>query len=152
MLRTKFQDKLKEAMHAKDEISVSTLRLIIAALKDRDIAARSKGNTEGIGEDEIMSMLQSMVKQRQESIKMYERGNRQELVDREAAEIRVIEGFLPRQLDEAEIKAAISEAVSDVGATGIKDMGKVMAVLKGKYAGQMDFSKASGFVKEKLVG
>ena len=138
-------------MHAKDETAVSTLRLIIAALKDRDIAARSKGNKDGISEDEIMSMLQSMIKQRHESVKMYERGGRDDLKDREAAEIRIIEGFLPKQLDETEMKAAIDGVMADVGATGIKDMGKVMGVLKDKYAGQMDFAKASGLVKEKLT-
>lgn len=151
MLRPQFTEKLKEAMHAKDETAVSTLRLIIAALKDRDIAARSKGNKDGISEDEIMSMLQSMIKQRHESVKMYERGGRDDLKDREAAEIRIIEGFLPKQLDETEMKAAIDGVMADVGATGIKDMGKVMGVLKDKYAGQMDFAKASGLVKEKLT-
>ena len=151
MLRTQFTEKLKAAMHAKDETAVSTLRLIIAALKDRDIAARSKGNKDGIGDDDIMSMLQSMIKQRQESIKMYERGGRQELMDREAAEMRIIEEFLPKQLDEDEMKAVIDGVMSDVGAEGIKDMGKVMGVLKDKYAGQMDFAKASGLVKEKLT-
>lgn len=150
MLRPQFTEKLKEAMHAKDETAVSTLRLIIAALKDRDIAARSKGNKDGISEDEIMSMLQSMIKQRHESVKMYERGGRDDLKEREAAEIRIIEGFLPKQLDETEMKAVIDGVMADVGASGIKDMGKVMGVLKDKYAGQMDFAKASGLVKEKL--
>ncbi len=152
MLREKFTEQLKQAMQAKDEITVATLRLIIAAMKDRDIAARAKGNWDGIKDDEIMSMLSSMIKQRQESIKMYEAGNRQDLVDREAAEIRVIESFLPRQLSETEVKAIIDQSIKTVNAAGLKDMGKVMAEMKAKYAGQLDFSKASGWVKERLAG
>jgi uncharacterized protein YqeY len=151
-LRTRFHDELKTAMHAKDEIKVGTLRLIIAAMKDRDIAARSKGNWEGIAEEELLSMLQSMIKQRQESIKMYEMGKRPDLVDRENAEIRIIETFLPKQLSEPEVQAAIDAAVQSVGAAGIKDMGKVMAEMKGKYAGQIDFGKASAMVKQRLAG
>jgi uncharacterized protein YqeY len=150
MLRTRFQEQLKQALHAKDEIAVSTLRLIIAAMKDRDIAARSKGNWEGIGEDEILSMMQSMIKQRHESIRMYEQGARPELAAREASEIRVIETFLPAQLSEADVKAAIESAITAVGAAGIKDMGKVIAEMKSKYTGQVDFSKVSGLVKERL--
>jgi uncharacterized protein len=151
MLRDKFQDQLKQALHARDEITVATLRLIIAAMKDRDIAARSKGNWDGIKDDEILSMMSTMIKQRQESIKMYEQGKRQDLVDREAAEIRVIEGFLPRQLSETEVKAVIDQSIKAVGAEGLKDMGKVMAEMKAKYAGQLDFSKASGWVKDRLA-
>ncbi|MEZ0224556.1 MAG: GatB/YqeY domain-containing protein [Alphaproteobacteria bacterium] len=151
MLRDKFQEQLKQGLQARDEITVATLRLIIAAMKDRDIAARSKGNWDGIKDDEILSMLSSMIKQRQESIKMYEAGKRQDLVDREAAEIRVIEGFLPRQLSETEVKAAIEQSIKAVGAAGLKDMGKVMAEMKAKYSGQLDFSKASGWVKDRLV-
>lgn len=152
MLRNRFQEELKKALLAKQEVVVGTLRLIIAAMKDRDIAARSKGNHDGISEDEILSMLQSMIKQRNESIKMYETAKRQDLVDREAAEIKVIESFLPKQLSEAEVKSAIDTAIAAVGATGLKDMGKVMAEMKAKYAGQMDFSKTSGLVKERLAG
>lgn len=151
MLRTRFQDQLKQSIHAKDDIAVSTLRLIIAAMKDRDIAARGKGNWEGISDDEILSMLQSMIKQRHESIKMYEVGNRPELAAREASEIRIIEAFLPAQLSEDEVKAAIEDAVTSVSATGIKDMGKVIGQLKSKYTGQMDFSKVSLLVKERLA-
>lgn len=150
MLRTRFQDQLKQSLHAKDEIATSTLRLIIAAMKDRDIAARGKGNWEGIGDDEILAMLQSMIKQRHESIKMYEQGGRPELAAREASEIRVIETFLPAQLSEDEVKAAIDAAISAVGATGIKDMGKVIGDMKAKYTGQVDFSKVSALVKERL--
>lgn len=152
MLRTRFQDQLKQAIHAKDEIAVSTLRLIIAAMKDRDIAARGKGNWEGISDDEILAMLQYMIKQRNESIKMYEAGGRKELAEREASEIRIIETFLPAQLSEDEVKAAIESAVAEVSATGIKDMGKVIGVLKTKYTGQMDFSKVSQIVKTRLAG
>lgn len=150
MLRNQFQDRLKQAMHAKDEPVVATLRLIIAAMKDRDIAARAKGNWDGIKDDELLGMLASMIKQRQESIKMYEMGKRQDLVEREATEIRIIESFMPKQLSETEVKALIDTMVKDMGATGLKDMGKVMAEMKAKYAGQLDFSKASGWVKEKL--
>jgi uncharacterized protein len=152
MLRTKFQEDLKQALLGKNEIAAATLRLIIAAMKDRDIAARSKGNWDGITEEEILSMLQSMIKQRQESIKMYEAGKRQDLVDRETAEIRVIEGFLPRQMSDEEIKKVIDQLIQSTGAAGIKDMGKVMAEMKAKFAGQLDFSKASGMVKDRLVG
>lgn len=151
-LRIRFQDTLKQAMRAKDEITVGTLRLITAAMKDRDIAARTKGNWEGILDDEILSMLQSMVKQRQESIKMYEAGRRQDLVDRELSEIRVIETFLPKQLSDDEMKEAVAHSIQTVGAGGIKDMGKVMTELKSRYAGQIDFGKASSLVKEKLAG
>lgn len=151
MLRNTFQERLKQAMQAKDEATVSTLRLIIAAMKDRDIAARASGNWDGIPDGEILSMMQSMIKQRQESIKMYEIGKRPELAAREAAEIRIIEGFLPKQLSEAEVKALIDQVIKSTGATGIKDMGKVMAEMKAKYAGQLDFSKASGLVKERLT-
>lgn len=139
-------------MYGRDEMTVGTLRLVIAAMKDRDIAARSKGNWEGITDEEILSMMQSMIKQRHESIKMYEMGKRQDLADRENIEIKIIETFLPKQLSDDEVKNAIIEAVQAVGATGIKDMGKVIAEMKEKYAGQIDFSKASGMVKEKLMG
>jgi len=151
MLRTRFQEQLKQALHAKDEIATSTLRLIIAAMKDRDIAARGKGNWDGIGEDEILAMLQSMIKQRHESIKMYQQGKREDLAAREASEIRVIETFLPTQLTEDEVKAAIDTAIEAVGAAGIKDMGKVIADMKSKYTGQVDFSKVSALVKDRLT-
>ncbi len=151
MLRTRFQEQLKQALHAKDEIATSTLRLIIAAMKDRDIAARGKGNWDGIGEDEILAMLQSMIKQRHESIKMYQQGKREDLAAREASEIRVIETFLPTQLSEDEVKAAIDTAIEAVGAAGIKDMGKVIAEMKSKYTGQVDFSKVSALVKDRLT-
>lgn len=152
MLRTTFPEKMKQAMIAKDEMAVGTVRLIMAAMKDRDIAARSKGNYDGISEDEILSMLQSMIKQRQESIKMYEAGNRPELAAREAAEIKIIEGYLPAQLSEEEVKKAIEAAIQSTGAASPKDMGKVITELKSKYTGQIDFGKVSPLVKEKLSG
>jgi uncharacterized protein len=150
MLRTQLSDALKEAMKAKKERGVSTLRLILAALKDRDIAARSKGNYDGISEDEIRSMLQGMIKQRRESIALYEQGGRCELAQQEAEEIAVIEGFLPKQMSDADIQAAARALIAEIGAQGIKDMGRTMAAIKQRYAGQMDFAKASGVVKQLL--
>ena len=150
MLRARINDVLKTAMKAKEKHTVGTVRLIMAALKDRDIAARSKGNNDGISEDEILSMLQSMIKQRRESVEMYEKGGRAELAEQEAGEIKVIQTFLPTQMDEAEVNAAVQEAIGDLSATSLKDMGKVMGALKEKFAGRMDFSKASARIKAKL--
>ena len=151
MLRTRLSEALKDAMRAKDERATSTLRLILAALKDRDIAARSKGNLDGVPDDEILVMLHSMIKQRHDSIEMYEKGGRSELARKEAEEITIIEGFLPKQMSEDETIAAIAEIIADVGAETLKDMGKVMAGLKEKHAGSMDFSMASAMVKERLT-
>ncbi len=151
MLRDRFQDQLKQSMHARDEIATSTIRLILAAMQDRDIALRSKGSWDGISEDDILSMLQSMIKQRRESIKMYEVGKRFDLVEREAAEIRIIETFLPSQLSEEEVRAAIDASIAATGAAGVKDMGKVIADMKTRYTGQIDFGKASGLVKDRLM-
>ena len=150
MLRARFSDALKEAMRAKNERKVGTVRLIIAALKDRDIAARGKGNADGIGEDEIAQMLQSMIKSRRESIVLYEQGGRVELAEQEREEIAIIETFLPQQMSEAEVEAAIKAAIAEAGAKSIKDMGKVMAALKARHAGQMDFAKASAATKALL--
>ena len=150
MLRTRLNDALKAAMKAKDELSVSTLRLILAALKDRDIAARGKGNKDGIPESELLSLLQSMIKQRRESIAAYEKGGRMDLARQEASEIAVIEGFLPAQMSEKEMAAAIDAVIAAVGATSLKDMGKAMAALKQQHAGKMDFGKASALVKARL--
>ncbi len=150
MLRTRLSDALKTAMKAKEGCAVSTLRLIHAALKDRDIAARGNGNMDGIGDDDILSLFQSMIKQRRESIDAYQRGGRMELAQKEAEEISIIEGFLPEQMSEEAIAAAVGEAISEIGAANLKDMGKVMAVLKETYAGCMDFGKASGLVKARL--
>ena len=151
MLRQQFTDALKTAMLGKDERTTATVRMIMAKLKDLDIAARPKGLPDGIPEGEISSMLQGMIKQRRESIELYQKGNRADLVKQENEEIAVIERFLPKQMSEDEIKTAISKTVTAVGAAGIKDMGKVMAELKKNYAGQMDFAKAGALVKEKLA-
>jgi len=150
--REEFSQALKGALKSKDQIAMSTIRLITAAMKDRDIAARGNGNDEGIGEGEILSLLQSMVKQRQESSKMYRENDRAELADREEAEITVIERFLPAQMSEDDTAAAIDAIIAETGASSIKDMGKVMGVLKEKYAGQLDMAKAGGAVKAKLAG
>ena len=150
MLRTQFTDTLKTAMKARDERTLSTVRMIIAALKTKDIDARAKGNMDGIPDEEILSLLQTMVKQRRESIALYQQGNRQDLVDKEQAEIVVIERWLPQAMDEAEAAAAIATVIQDLGAAGMKDMGRVMAELKSRYAGRMDFSKVSAAVKAQL--
>ena len=150
MLRTRLSDTLKSSMKERNERSVSTLRLILAALKDQDIAARGKGNMEGLTDDQILSLLQSMIKQRRESIKLYEQGGRMELAQREAEEIGVIEDFLPEQMSDEEMATVITGIIGEVGATSLKDMGKAMGALKEQYAGRMDFSKASALVKERL--
>ncbi len=150
MLRNAIPEALRAALKNQEKRAVSTVRLIIAALKDRDIAARGKGNTDGIGDDEILQMLQTMVKQRHDSIEMYEKGGRLELAEQEREEISIIEGFLPQQLGDAEIGAAVDQMIAEVGAGGMKDMGNVMGALRDRYAGQMDFGKASALVKEKL--
>ncbi len=152
MLRQRLNEALKQAMLAKDQRTVSTVRLILAALKDRDIAARGRGVTEGISDDEILQMLQSMVKQRRESIALYEQGGRLELAQQEAEEIAIIERFLPHQLSEAETAEAVRALVDEMGASGLKDMGKVMAGLRERHAGQMDFARASAIVKRQLGG
>jgi uncharacterized protein len=152
MLRADLNDALKKAMLGKDQETVAAIRLINAKLKDLDIAARPKGNTEGISDTEIQAMMQGMIKQRHESIVMYEKGNRPDLVKQESGEIAVIERFLPRQMGEDEMKAAIAKAVADTGAASIKDMGKVMAELKKNFTGQMDFAAAGALVKGQLGG
>ncbi len=151
MLRARLSEALKAAMLQRDPATVSTVRLVLAALKDRDIAARGRGNSEGIGDPEILQLLQTMVKQRRESIELYARGGRADLVDQETGEIAIIERFLPQQLDEAAAQAAIAGLVAEAGATGIKDMGRVMALLKERFAGRMDFTRASAMVKEALT-
>jgi uncharacterized protein YqeY len=151
-LRTRLNDSLKAAMKDQDKRALSTVRLILAAVKDRDIAARGKGNTEGLSDEEILGVLQTMIRQRQEAAEMYAKGNRPELVEQEKGEIAVIETYLPKQMTDAEVADAIARAVSESGATGIKDMGKAMAALRAKYAGRMDFAKASGLLRQKLGG
>jgi len=137
-------------MRAKDKNAVATLRLILAALKDREIAARSKSDATEIGDGEIESMLQTMVKQRRESIEMYVKGDRQELADKEAEEIAVIERFLPNQLSDGDVEKAVAAVVADLGAQSLKDMGRVMGTLRERHAGQMDFGKAGSIAKKAL--
>lgn len=151
MLREQLKNTLKTAMVEKDTIRVSTIRLILAAIKDRDIAARGTSKDGTITNDDILQLLQSMIKQRKDSIEMYAKGGRQDLVDSEQAEIDIIKTFLPKQMDEAEIKAAVEEAIKTAKAEGLKDMGNVMAALREQYAGQMDFGQASGIVKSILA-
>lgn len=150
MLRDALNEALKEAMRARDMTSVGAIRLILAKLKEVDIANRTEASREGVADERILSMLQGMIKQRNESIALYEKGNRADLADKEKAEIAVIERFLPKQMDEAAVEAAVREAMASSGAKSIKDMGGVMAALKAKYAGQMDFAKASAAVKKAL--
>ncbi len=151
LLRPQFNTAMKEALKNKDTVTLATVRLIIAALKDRDIAARGQGRDEGLDDAEISSMLQTMVKQRKESIRMYLEGNRPELAAREEAEIGVIERFMPKQMTEAETAAAIDAAITETGANCVKDMGKVMAIVKTRYAGTIDMGKAGQLVKDKLA-
>ena len=149
-LRTRLNDALKDAMKAKNDCAVSTVRLILAALKDRDIAARGEGHDSGLDDDQILQLLQSMVKQRNDSIKMYTDGGRQDLADREQREIEVIQTFLPAQMDEAAMAEAVDATIAEIGAETLKDMGRAMAALKERFAGRMDFSKASALVKARL--
>jgi len=150
MLREQISTALKESIKAKEACATATLRLITAAIKDRDIAARDKGNQDGIADEEILTLLQSMIKQRNESAAAYEAGKRQDLADREREEITVIERFLPKQMSADEVAGAVDAVIQETKSDCIKDMGKCMAALKAKYAGRMDFSKASSLVKEKL--
>ena len=149
-LRNEINTALKQAMRDRATERLSTLRLIMAAIKDRDIAARGEGKEDGVGEDEVLAILSKMVKQRQESARTYEEGGRLDLAERELSEITVIEEFLPKQLNEAEIEAAIGAAISETGAGSIRDMGKVMGALKAKYTGQMDFGQVGPMVKDQL--
>ncbi len=151
MLRARLNDDLKQALKAQDKTALATLRLILAALKDRDIAARGKGNCDGISDDEILELLQKMVRQRRDSIEAYQTGGRQELADREAGEIEVIKRFLPKELDDSEVQSAVDHAIEELEASSIKDMGKVIGALKQRYSGRMDFAKASQMVKQRLT-
>jgi len=150
-MRSRIDAALKDAMKAKDADRLSTLRLINAAIKDRDIASRGEGAEGGVGEAEILAILGKMVKQRQESARAYEEAGRLELAQKEQAEIRVIEDFLPRQLDAEEVEAAVAEVIAETGADSIRDMGKVMAALKARYTGRMDFGAVGPLVKDKLA-
>jgi uncharacterized protein YqeY len=149
VLRDDINNALKDAMKAKDERKVSTLRLVNSTIKNADIEARGAGKP-ALSDGDLLSVLQKMIKQRQESKELYEKGGRPELAQQEAEEIAIIQSYLPKQMSDAEMGAAIDAAIAETGAAGMKDMGKVIGVLKGKYAGQMDFGKASGLVKGKL--
>lgn len=150
MLREDLSEALKKAQKAKDTRRVSTLRLILAALKDRDIAARGEGRGEGLADEEILGMLQTMIRQRRDSIKLYEQGGRLELAEQEQQEIDIIQEYLPRQMDEKEIEAAVGAVMEEIGAVALKDMGRVMAALRERHAGTMDFGKASQIAKQRL--
>ena len=150
MLREAFTERLKQAMRAKDARTLSSVRMILAALKDRDIAARGTGNAEGIPEPEILRLLQGMIKQRRESIALYRQGNRPELAEQEEQEIAVIESFLPKQMSDDEIAAAAREAIAETGAAGVKDIGKVMGVLRDRHTGVIDMARAGAVVKQLL--
>jgi uncharacterized protein YqeY len=147
-MREQFTNELKTAMKAGDKRRVETIRMITAGLKDKDIEARTSGKT--IGDEEILALLQKMVKSRQESVEIYDKAGRVDLATQEREEIAIIQGFLPQQMSEAEVEAAVVAAIAESGAATIKDMGKVVGLLKGKFAGRMDFGKASATVKAKL--
>jgi uncharacterized protein len=152
MIREKLAGALKDAMRAKAGPETTTIRMINAAIKQKDIdVARPRGD-QLITNDEVLNLLQSLIKSRRESVEMYKQGGRQDLVDKEEAEIAVIEQFLPKQMSEDETKAAIRELAASLGASSVKDMGRVMGALKSKYAGQLDMSKASAIVKQVLAG
>ena len=151
MLRDDINTAVKEAMKAKDERKLSTLRMVNSTIKNADIEARGQGKPP-LADGDLLGLFQKMIKQRQESVELYEKGGREELAAQERAEILVISAYLPKQMSEDEMKAAIDAAIAETGAAGMKDMGKVIGVLRGKYAGQMDFGKASALVKAKLAG
>ena len=150
MLREAFTERLKQAMRAKDARTLSSVRMILAALKDRDIAARGTGNAAGIPDAEILRLLQGMIKQRREAIALYRQGNRPELAEQEEQEIAVIESFLPKQMSDEETAAAVKEAIAETGAAGVKDTGKVMSVLRERHAGVIDMARAGAVVKQLL--
>ena len=150
MLREKINDDMKQAMKSQDKLRLSTLRLVNAAIKNADIEARGTGK--GAPDDAaLLALLQKMIKQREESVALYEKGGRAELAEQERGEIVVIQSFLPKQMSDEEMTAAIAAAINDTGASSMKDMGKVIGALRGKYAGQMDFGKASALVKSRLA-
>ncbi len=148
--RQEFNNALKEAMKSKDIIAVSTLRLILAALKDRDVALRSEGRSDGVSENEVLSMLQTMIKQRGESAQTYRKAGREDLAEREDEEVKVIRRFLPEPLEEGELTAVVAALIEETNTQTIKDMGKVMGLLKERYAGRVDMAKAGGLVREQL--
>lgn len=150
--RTELNDAMKTAMKARDELATNTIRMIIAKLKEKDIESRGTGGPEKIADNDILSMMQGMVKQRQESLTIYKNAGRMDLADREEAEIKIIETFLPQQMGDDEIKAIIETLVAELNVVDIRDMGKLMAALKTRYAGQLDMAKASAMVKQKMAG
>jgi uncharacterized protein YqeY len=150
MLRERFSADLKDALKARDPASVSTLRLILAAIKDRDIAARTGDNTEGVSDADILAILGKMIRQREESARTYDEGGRLDLAQKERDEIDIIRRYLPRQLSETEVRKAIDSAIAETGAASIRDMGRVMATLKSRHTGQMDFAKAGAAIKDAL--
>ena len=150
MLRQAFTERLKEAMKARDSRTISTVRMILAELKERDVAARGQGNSDGIPDDDARRMLQAMIKQRRESVVLYEKGNRADLVRQERKEIAVIESFLPHQLNEVEIEAAAKAVIAETGARKTSDMGKVMAALRERHAGAIDLGRAGAIVRRLL--
>src|SRR3974390_367751 len=151
MLREAINNAVKDAMKAKDERKLSTLRMVNSTIKNADIEARGEGKPP-LGDEDLLRVLQKMIKQRQEAVELYDKGGRAELAAQEREEIAIISAYLPKQMSEADVKAAISSAITETGAAGMKDMGKVIGVLKAKYAGKMDFAKASGLVKAALTG
>ena len=151
MLRRRLADRLKKGMKDKDARVVSTVRLILAAVKDRDIASRTEGGGEEVSDQDIMGVLQTMVRQREEAIVLYEKGRRDELARQEAEEIDVIKSFLPEQMSDDETASAVHATIAEIGAAGIKDMGRTMALLKERYAGRMNFGRASAVVKSELT-
>jgi hypothetical protein len=151
MLRDAITNAMKEAMKAREERRVSTLRMVNAAIKNADIEARGQGKGP-LADDALLGLLQKMIKQRQESVELYEKGGRAELASAEREEIAIISAYLPKQMSDDDVKAAIAAAIAETGAAGVKDMGKVIGALKAKFAGQMDFSKASALVKAALAG
>ena len=151
MLRDDINNAVKDAMRAKEERKLSTLRLVNAALKNADIEVRGQGKGP-LGDDDVLGLLQKMIKQRHESVELYDKGGRPELAQQEREEIAIISAYLPKQMSDDDVKAAISAIIAETGAAGMKDMGKVIGVLKTKFAGQMDFAKASGLVKAALTG
>jgi len=151
MLRDQINDAVKAAMKSQDKLRLSTLRLVNAAIKNADIEARGAGK-DALADADILGLLQKLIKQRQESVELYDKGGRAELAEQERGEIAIISGFLPQQLSDAEAKEAIAGVIRETGAAGMKDMGKVIAALKARYAGRMDFAKASALVKSMLAG
>ncbi len=152
MLRETLSEAMKTAMRERDARATATIRMIMAAVKQADIEARPKGVTDGVSEEDIAGIMQKLIKQRRESVTLYAQGNRQDLVDQETAEIAIIERFLPKQIDEADMAAAIDALATELGAASIKDMGKVMGALKTKFAGQMDMARAGALAKQRLGG